>query len=156
LPSTPPFSESPEESLTPTRRPSAAHTAASTASSPHGTESSSSSLFTVGRSTTRTTGSVSSLASLKDLIASAETALYKRLGQSSLEDLGDVRRAFISSASDTYQRLQSSIPPGVERTLPDILPTLPEWWKPRTHCLPTCSVIVRESEWGSIIAFTLR
>jgi len=137
-------------------RPSTVDTNASTISSRRGTESSSSSSFAAGQSTGQTTGSMSSLANLKDMIASAETALYKQLGRSSLEELGEIRRAFISSASDTYQRLQSSIPPGLEGAIPDILPTLPEWWTPKTHCLPNCSVIVRESEWGSIIAFTLR
>lgn len=156
LPTTPPFSDSPEEGLTP--RPSITHSNTSIVSSRRGTESSSesspSSLSAAEQSMAQTT--VSSLASLKDLIANAETALYKQLGRSSLDELGGIRRAFITSASDTYQRLQSGLPPGLEGALPDILPTLPEWWKPRTHCLPNSSVIVRESEWGSIIAFTLR
>lgn len=32
----------------------------------------------------------------------------------------------------------------------------PEWWKPGCHAVPGGRVIVREGEWGSLIAFTLR
>ena len=32
----------------------------------------------------------------------------------------------------------------------------PEWWGRKCHALPGGNVIVREDDWGSIIAFTLR
>lgn len=32
----------------------------------------------------------------------------------------------------------------------------PEWWKPGCHVLPGGNIIVREDDWGSIIAYTLR
>lgn len=158
LPTTPPFSESPEESITPTRKSSTTKLQSSMSSSRRGTVSTSSSSSALASSTTipPTSTSTASLSNLKDTITNAETALYRQLAQSSLEDLGDVRRAFITSASDTYQRIQLSTPSGLASELPDILDTLPEWWKPRTHCLPNSSVVVREAEWGSIIAFTLR
>ena len=32
----------------------------------------------------------------------------------------------------------------------------PGWWKPGCHAIPGGKVVVREAEWGSVIAFTLR
>jgi 1-phosphatidylinositol-3-phosphate 5-kinase len=100
--------------------------------------------------------SSASLSSLKEQMDAAEASLNQQLDESSLDNLGNIRRAFIISAVDTFQRLQASTPSGNGSSMADILGTLPEWWKSGTHCLPDSNVVVRESEWGSIIAFTLR
>ncbi|KAF8309057.1 hypothetical protein DL93DRAFT_2086239 [Clavulina sp. PMI_390] len=201
LPTPPAFTDSPEENVTPTRRSSSAPQVEKLTSIPSTTNSSHGSSKTVTTSNGSTGDSASapalssessqrdrsstiksdsssgaSLSSLRDLITSAEAALYRQLAHSSLEDLGDIRRAFIMSASDTYQRLRTSMPLGLDRSLggggialatsslsnsvsmvpPDLLGTLPDWWGPKMHCLPKSSVVVREAEWGSIIAFALR
>jgi hypothetical protein len=35
-------------------------------------------------------------------------------------------------------------------------PQEPEWWSKDCHVMPNSNVIVREKEWSTIIAFTLR
>jgi 1-phosphatidylinositol-3-phosphate 5-kinase len=105
---------------------------------------------------TSSSSSLSSLSNLRGLIASAEHTLYTQLAETSLDSLSDVRRAFMSSASDTFQRLCQFTPPGSDRSLQMVVATLPDWWSKDAHCLPNSGVIVRESEWGSIISFTLR
>ena len=153
-----PYSESPKGSITPTQR-SSPNANTSATSSRRGTVTSShsaSSSHLLSNSTTKSTISTASLTSLKDLIETAETSLHHQLNETALENLGDIRRAFIITASDTYQRLQASTPAGTEKPLSNIVETLPEWWKRDVHCLPNSNVMVRESEWGSIIAFTLR
>lgn len=35
-------------------------------------------------------------------------------------------------------------------------PDEPEWWQRGYHAVPGANVIVKEDDWGSIIAFTLR
>ncbi|KAF8327214.1 uncharacterized protein EI90DRAFT_3127267 [Cantharellus anzutake] len=154
---TPPPTESPED-ITPTRssiQPSGSSESPSTSRSSPVVSKSSRASFTLP-GTISTSVSTSSIAGLKSLIHSAERSLYVQLSESSIDSLNNVRRAFISSASDAQQRLYGLLPPDEIRVLDEPMIPLPEWWQKGVHCLPDSSVVVRENDLGSLIAFTLR
>lgn len=77
-----------------------------------------------------------------------------------MDCLNDVRRAFMSAAADVSQQLREwqaeYLPPAVADEIGRLDFELPDWWSKETHCLPASRVVVRESEWGSIIAFALQ
>ncbi len=106
--------------------------------------------------TISTSISTSSILGLRSLIRSAEHSLYFQLSESSTDSLNNVRRAFISSASDAQLRLYNLLPPEDSRILDDLKIQLPEWWQKGMYCPPDSGVVLRENDWGSLIAFTLR
>lgn len=89
----------------------------------------------------------------------SEQQLYAELARTPFSNLNDVRRSFVAAARGAAKRLSAweakhaSGPP----TVPDtILYSEPEWWRAGCHAVPGGNIIVRENDWGSIIAFTLR
>ncbi|KAI0354500.1 hypothetical protein OH77DRAFT_1426094 [Trametes cingulata] len=101
------------------------------------------------------------LSGLRHKFQRTEQELYAELSQASERNLNDVRRSFITAARGATRRLaawekkhSSHIPSGTGLSDAPITPE-PEWWKSGCHAVPGGSVIVREDDWGSIIAFTL-
>lgn len=106
------------------------------------------------------------LAGLRHKFQRTEQDLYVELAQCPEKNLNDVRRSFVTAARGATRRLVAwekkhspqhplpSIPVAGEGRTP-IAPE-PEWWKSGCHAVPGGNIIVREDDWGSIIAFTLR
>jgi 1-phosphatidylinositol-3-phosphate 5-kinase len=118
-------------------------------------------------SVTSTTSSVSSAASapvvllgnLRHAFQATEQALYASLNKTPVYSVNDVRRLFLSSAKAASKRLaawQAKHASGAEEVVGKVYYPEPEWWAPGCHSLPGGSVVVREGEWASVIAFTLR
>jgi 1-phosphatidylinositol-3-phosphate 5-kinase len=123
------------------------------------------------------------LDNLRQTFHHTEQSLYSQLSRTPAQSLNEVRRAFLSSAKGTEKRLtawqKKHISDGTKFGLP--LPGLPvgggekkgkgkgrrgtkvkleckqpKWFDKCCHIVPSGSIIVREDDWGSIIAFTLR
>ncbi|CDO76841.1 hypothetical protein BN946_scf185033.g38 [Trametes cinnabarina] len=101
------------------------------------------------------------LSGLRHKFQRTEQELYAELAQASDKNLNDVRRSFVTAARGATRRLAawekkhgSHLPAGTSLGQSPITPE-PEWWKSGCHAVPGGSVIVREDDWGSIIAFTL-
>ena len=108
------------------------------------------------------TDSLQLLSGLRHKFQRTEQELYAELSQTPERSLNDVRRSFLTAARGATRRLAawekkhgSHLPSGVSLGDAPITPE-PEWWKSGCHAVPGGSVIVREDDWGSIIAFTLR
>ena len=103
------------------------------------------------------------LAGLRYKFQQLEQDLYSELAHTSEKNLNDVRRSFVTAARGATKRLaawekkHASGPQGRPGMQPDLheVPE-PEWWKSGCHAVPGGNIIVREDDWGSIIAFTLR
>jgi len=118
-------------------------------------------------SVTASTSSVASAASapvvllgnLRQAFQTTEQALYASLNKTPTSSVNDVRRLFLSSAKAASKRLaawQTKHASGAEEVVGKVYYPEPEWWAPGCHSLPGGSVVVREGEWASVIAFTLR
>ncbi|KAJ7127895.1 hypothetical protein C8R44DRAFT_873667 [Mycena epipterygia] len=105
--------------------------------------------------------SIALLASLRQAFHKTEQGLYAQLAATPAGALNDVRRAFVSGARGAEKRLlawqKKHLLPGrgkrggvLKMEVPE-----PEWWGKGCHTAPGCNVIVREDDWGSIIAFTM-
>ncbi|KAH9847776.1 hypothetical protein C2E23DRAFT_847419 [Lenzites betulinus] len=101
------------------------------------------------------------LSGLRHKFQRTEQELYSELSQTSEKNLNDVRRSFFTAARGATRRLaawekkhSSRLPAGSDLGDAPINPE-PEWWKSGCHAVPGGNVIVREDDWGSIIAFTL-
>lgn len=99
------------------------------------------------------------LTSIRHTFQRTEQDLYAELSRTPIASLNDVRRSFVSAGRGATKRLSAweakhaSGPP----TVPDaVAQNEPEWWKAGCHAVPGGNIIVREDDWGSIIAFTLR
>ncbi|KAF7355623.1 hypothetical protein MSAN_01479600 [Mycena sanguinolenta] len=106
------------------------------------------------------------LANMRQHFHGVEQALYAQLGQTPVSVLNDVRRSFLVMAKGAERRLAAwqkkhLVLPGRGKSkrsreaqykmeVPE-----PEWWGKGCHTAPGCNVIVREDDWGSIIAFTM-
>ncbi|TBU43722.1 hypothetical protein BD309DRAFT_959936 [Dichomitus squalens] len=154
-----PFLSTPYNSPSPASQPGSVSTSA--LSSPTPTDS----VMTSNTSSTITSGDVDSLqllAGLRYKFQQTEQELYTELAHTSEKNLNDVRRSFVTAARGATKRLaawekkHSSEAHGHPSTLsePPVVPE-PEWWKNGCHAVPGGNVIVREDDWGSIIAFTL-
>lgn len=105
---------------------------------------------------------MSLLSSLRHAFQRAEQTLYTELSRTPTASLNDVRRSFVTAARGASKRLSaweakhsSQFPKGFKASgMPSLVE--PEWWKAGCHAVPGGNVIVREDDWGSIIAFTLR
>lgn len=108
-------------------------------------------------------GAVQSLEKLRHAFLTAELALYKQLAESHTDHLNEVRRQFRSSATLAKRRLKA----WTDREAPnakgqeglgDFDSSLldPEWFDRASYLPPSSRVVVRDKDWGSIIAFTLR
>ncbi|EKM74879.1 hypothetical protein AGABI1DRAFT_80588 [Agaricus bisporus var. burnettii JB137-S8] len=96
------------------------------------------------------------LQNLRSSFLRTEEALYSQLQQTRIEILNDVRRDFHSSAKGLMKRLRAWQKKHLLQ-LVEILPKCeePEWWNSVCHVVPASNMIVREDDWGSLIAFTL-
>lgn len=102
------------------------------------------------------------LSGLRHKFQRTEQELYAELSQTPEKNLNDVRRSFVTAARGATRRLvawekkhSAHLPSGTALSDAPISPE-PEWWKSGCHAVPGGNVIVREDDWGSIIAFTLR
>ncbi|PCH34847.1 hypothetical protein WOLCODRAFT_139614 [Wolfiporia cocos MD-104 SS10] len=101
------------------------------------------------------------LSGLRHAFQKEEQDLYAELSRTPTLTLNNVRRSFVTVARGASRRLQawetkhsSHIPKSLYKmNLPNIAE--PEWWQAGCHAVPGGNVIVREDDWGSIIAFTL-
>ncbi|KAI1793644.1 hypothetical protein LXA43DRAFT_999787 [Ganoderma leucocontextum] len=102
------------------------------------------------------------LAGLRYKFQRLEQELYSELSHTSGKNLNDVRRSFVTAARGATKRLaawekkhasNAQRDPGTQADVHDV--PEPEWWKSGCHAVPGGNIIVREDDWGSIIAFTL-
>ncbi|KAG5643166.1 hypothetical protein DXG03_001496 [Asterophora parasitica] len=101
------------------------------------------------------------LSSLRQTFHRTEQTLYGQLSQTRGAELNDVRRSFMAAARGAEKRLcawQKKHLDGREgsESLKWTGAEEPVWWKNGYHVLPASNIIVREDDWGSVIAFTLR
>lgn len=99
------------------------------------------------------------LTSMRHTFQRTEQNLYTELSRASTSNLNDVRRSFVSAGRGATKRLSAW--EAKHASGPPITPEAtslvqPEWWQAGCHAVPGGNVVVRESDWGSIIAFTLR
>ncbi|TFK51229.1 hypothetical protein OE88DRAFT_1799856 [Heliocybe sulcata] len=104
---------------------------------------------------------VQKLSTLRHTFQRTEQSLYAELLQTPTSSLNDVRRSFHSAARGAARRLaawerkhQVSTVDG-EPAAEKLCQSEPEWWGSGCHAVPGGNVVVRENDWGSIIAFTL-
>ncbi|KAH9920629.1 uncharacterized protein B0H18DRAFT_1023703 [Fomitopsis serialis] len=105
------------------------------------------------------------LTGLRHSFQRQEQNLYAELARTPTASLNDVRRSFVAAAKGASRRLNaweakhsSGLPKHTHtmrtaRGMPSIVE--PEWWQSGYHAVPGGNVIVKEDDWGSIIAFTL-
>lgn len=99
------------------------------------------------------------LASLRHNLQRSEQELYVQLSQTSTSSLNDVRRAFLATAKGTQKRIlawQKKHLASKASPVGELSAEEPEWWEKGCHAVPGANIIIRERDWGSIIAFTLR
>ncbi|RPD53925.1 hypothetical protein L226DRAFT_538834 [Lentinus tigrinus ALCF2SS1-7] len=160
----------PSTPLTPRGVPAASNSypflpaARSTSPLPSEPVSVSTSVLTTSTATTDTTidgeESLQLLAGLRHKFQRTEQELYTELSQTSEKSLNDVRRSFVTAARGATRRLaawEKKHAPQQPSTTSNDTPVAPEpeWWQSGCHAVPGGNVIVREDDWGSIIAFTL-
>lgn len=98
------------------------------------------------------------LQNLRHSFQRTEQTLYAALARTPASALNDVRIAFLNGARGATRRLtawQQKHMPKAAKSQPVFTLEEPEWWKKSCHALPGGNIIVREDDWGSIIAFTL-
>ena len=103
------------------------------------------------------------LTGLRHSFQKQEQNLYAELSRTPTASLNNVRRSFIATARGASRRLsawEAKHCTGHSKQGRRALGTLsldePEWWQRGCHAVPGANVIVKEDDWGSIIAFTLR
>jgi 1-phosphatidylinositol-3-phosphate 5-kinase len=99
------------------------------------------------------------LASLRHNLQRSEQELYVQLSQIPTSSLNDVRRAFLAAAKGTQKRIlawQKKHLASKASLVGELSAEEPEWWAKGCHVVPGANVVIRERDWGSIIAFTLR
>ncbi|KAF5373740.1 hypothetical protein D9758_000701 [Tetrapyrgos nigripes] len=98
------------------------------------------------------------LMNLRLTFQKTEQSLYMQLAKTPVSSLNDVRRAFLSSAKGAQRRLgawQKKHLGAKKGSLIQTKTAEPEWWDKACHVLPEGNIVIREDDWGSIIAFTL-
>ena len=87
-----------------------------------------------------------------------EKSLYSTLSKTPNECLNNVRHAFKTSAKGAAKRMMAwegkHCAKGTKITSP--YPEDPTWWITGNHAIPGSNILINESDWGSMIAFTLR
>lgn len=107
------------------------------------------------------TDSLRRLTALRHHFQGSERSLYMLLSQTPISSLNDVRASFYSAAHGASRRLQAwqtkhvPKPPKGSPAVPTLNIREPVWWNKSCHAVPGSNVIVRDDDWGSIIAFTL-
>ena len=101
---------------------------------------------------------LASLTNLRHKFQRTEQNLYAELSRCPDSNLNDARRSFESAARGAAKRLTAwETKHTAGHTVPNVVAQHePEWWQSGCHAVPGGNVIVREDDWGSIIAFTLR
>ena len=98
------------------------------------------------------------LQNLRHSFQRTEQSLYALLSRTSILSLNDVRTSFLSAARGATRRLSAWQKKHLlkgQLTAGDLSIQEPEWWNKSCHAIPGGNIIVREDDWGSIIAFTL-
>ncbi|KAJ6632234.1 hypothetical protein B0H10DRAFT_2206622 [Mycena sp. CBHHK59/15] len=113
----------------------------------------------VAATTRVATDSIELLTSLRQTFHRTEQTLYSQLTHTPVSTLNDVRRAFVAAARGAEKRLlawQKKHLPGLNsRNVQKMQVEEPEWWGKGCHTAPGGNIIIREDDWGSIIAFTM-
>ena len=88
-----------------------------------------------------------------------EQSLYTLLAKTSDDSLNEARSTFLSTGRGTQKRLSAwqrkHLGPKA-KLVGDLVAEEPVWWGKDCHVVPRGNIIVRENDWGSIIAHTLR
>ncbi|KDR71610.1 hypothetical protein GALMADRAFT_253980 [Galerina marginata CBS 339.88] len=99
------------------------------------------------------------LATLRHNFQKIEQSLYVQLAKTPVGSLNDVRRTFLATGIGTQKRLKAwqkkHLGSSKSRAVGDLIAEAPEWWGKGCHAVPGGNIIVRENDWGSIIAHTL-
>jgi 1-phosphatidylinositol-3-phosphate 5-kinase len=91
-----------------------------------------------------------------------EQDLYGSLHDTPDSTLNNVRRLFHSAGVGSMRRLSAWEAKHLSKNAKDELSAnrkaipQPSWWEDASHAVPGSSVVIKEDDWGSIIAFTLR
>ena len=100
------------------------------------------------------------LVSLRRNFQQVEQSLYTQLGKTPATSLNDVRRAFLATGVGSRNRLRAwqkkHLGQAKDAMVGELQAEEPVWWGKGFHVVPGCNVLVRENDWGSIIAHTLR
>jgi len=100
------------------------------------------------------------LAALRHNFQKIEQSLYMQLARTPESSLNDVRRSFIATAKGTQKRLKAwqkkHLGISKSKAVGELVAEEPEWWGKGCHAVPGGNIIVRENDWGSIIAHTLK
>ena len=102
------------------------------------------------------------LSNLRHTFQGTERVLYAQLARTQVSSLNDVRWSFRSTARVAAKRLSAwenkHLPSQAKSQINSekVSITQPDWWAGGCHAVPGGNVIVREGDWGSIIAYTLR
>lgn len=98
------------------------------------------------------------LQNLREDFQREEKLLYSTLAKTPKECLNNIRHAFKTSAKGATKRMMAwegkHCAKGTKVTSP--YPEDPTWWTAGNHAIPGSSILINESDWGSMIAFTLR
>ncbi|KAI0314043.1 hypothetical protein OF83DRAFT_1138748, partial [Amylostereum chailletii] len=107
------------------------------------------------------TDALSLLAKMRFAFQKTEQELYSQLGIASDTSLNDMRRLFHSAGTGAKRRLLAwevkHIPKEARDDLAQDRQALqgPTWWGETFHAVSGSNIIIKEEDWGSIIAFTL-
>ena len=98
------------------------------------------------------------LQKLREDFQREEHSLYSILAKTPSECLNNARHAFKTSAKGAAKRMTAwegkHCAKGTKVTSP--YPEDPTWWINGNHAIPGSNILINESDWGSMIAFTLR
>ncbi|KAG8942343.1 hypothetical protein FRC04_003795 [Tulasnella sp. 424] len=100
------------------------------------------------------------LSTLRQSFQQTEQSLYKALAETPDCHLNDVRRKFRVKSEQAKRKLEKwqanhGTKPDSDVGPFESGPFEPGWWAPGHHLMPKSRVIVREKDWGSIVAYTL-
>jgi hypothetical protein len=87
-----------------------------------------------------------------------EHSLYSVLAKTPNGCLNNVRYAFKTSARGAVKRMSAWEGKHCAKgtTITSLYPEDPTWWINGNHAIPGSDILINESDWGSMIAFTLR
>lgn len=88
-----------------------------------------------------------------------EQSLYTQLAKTSDDSLNEVRSTFLSTGRGAQKRLNAwqrkHLGPKAN-LVGELVVEEPVWWSKDYYVAPGGNIIVRENDWGSVIAHTLR
>lgn len=98
------------------------------------------------------------LQNLREDFQREEHSLYSTLAKTPNECLNNVRHAFKASAKGAAKRMGAweGKHCGKGSVITSPYPDDPPWWINGNHAIPGSNILINESDWGSMIAFTLR